>query len=67
MKVPVLNDSRFNDDIKLDAVIDRNIILKISARSFLVRGYKQPEDEFSVKKDTEIHQLCFGLDFKGGN
>ena len=67
LKVPVFNDSRFNDDIKLDAVIDINIILKISARSFMVRGYRQLEDEFSVRKDTEIHQLCFGFDFKGGN
>lgn len=67
LKVPVLNDSRFNDDIKLDAVIDRDIILKLSARSFMVRGYKQPEEEYAVQKSTEVHQLCFGLDFIGGN
>lgn len=63
LKVPVLNHARFNDDIKLDAIIDRNIILKISAHSLQVRGYRQPEDEFSVLKETEVHQLCFGLDF----
>jgi molecular chaperone DnaK len=66
LKVPVLNDSTFNDDIKLDAIIDRDIILKISARSLMVRGYKQPKEEYSVKRETEVHQLCFGLDFKGG-
>ena len=66
IKVPVLNDSKFNDDIKLDAIIDRDIILKISARSLMVRGYKQPEEEYSVRKEAEVHQLCFGLDFKGG-
>jgi len=61
LKVPVLNDSRFNDEIKLDAVVDRDIILKVSARSFMVRGYKA-EESYSVKKETEVHQLCFGLD-----
>jgi molecular chaperone DnaK len=61
LKVPVLNDSRFNDDIKLDAVLDRNIILKVSARSFMVRGYKK-EQKYSVLKEAEVHQLCFGLD-----
>lgn len=63
LKVPVLNDSRFKDDIKLDAILDKDIILKISARSLLVRGYKQPEDDYSVRKECEVHQLCFGLDF----
>jgi hypothetical protein len=61
LKVPVLNDSRFNDEIKLDAVLDRDIILKVSARSFMVRGYKA-EESYSVIKETEVHQLCFGLD-----
>jgi molecular chaperone DnaK (HSP70) len=64
LKVPVLNNANFNDDIKLDAVIDQNIILKISARSLMVRGYRQPEDEYSTLKTTKIHQLSFGLDFK---
>jgi len=63
LKVPVLNDSRFNDDIKLDAILDKDIILKIVARSFLAHGYS-PEKNYSVRKETEIHQLCFGLDFK---
>jgi molecular chaperone DnaK len=66
MKVPVLNDSRFTDDIKLDAVIDKDIILKVSARSLMVHGFKQPEQEYSIRKQAEIHQLCFGLDFSGG-
>jgi len=63
LKVPVLNHANFNDDIKLDAVIDHNIILKISARSFMVHGYRQPEEEYSIEKSVEIHQLSFGLDF----
>lgn len=63
LKVPVLNDSRFNDDIKLDATLDKDITLKIAARSFLVDGYKT-EENYSVRKETEVHQLCFGLDFK---
>jgi molecular chaperone DnaK len=63
VKVPVLNHANFNDDIKLDAVIDQNIILKISARSLIVRGYRQPEDEYSIVKSVEVHQLSFGLDF----
>jgi molecular chaperone DnaK (HSP70) len=67
LKVPVLNDSRFNDDIKLDAIIDRNIVLKIEARSFMVRGYKQPDEAFSQIKKAEVHQLSFGLDFRSPN
>ena len=56
----------FNDDIKLDATIDRDIILKISARSLMVQGDKIDE-AYSIKKEAEVHQICFGLDFKGGN
>lgn len=63
LKVPVLNHANFNDDIKLDAVIDHNIILKISARSFMVHGYRQPEEEYSIEKSVEVHQLSFGLNF----
>ena len=29
LKVPVLNDTRFNDELKLDAVLDKDIVLKI--------------------------------------
>jgi len=65
LKVPVLNNSRFNDDIKLDATLDKDIILKVSARSFMIMGTKKSE-EYSVIKETEVHQLCFGLDFKNG-
>jgi len=63
LKVPVLNHSRFNDDIKLDAVIDQDIILKISARSLNVQGFRRPDDEYSIVKSVEVHQLSFGLDF----
>lgn len=63
LKVPVLNHANFNDDIKLDAVIDHNIILKISARSFMVHGFRQPEEEYSIEKSVEVHQLSFGLNF----
>jgi molecular chaperone DnaK len=62
IKVPVLNHANFNNDIKLDAIIDENIILKISARSLMIRGYRQPEDEYSIVKSVEVHQLSFGLD-----
>jgi molecular chaperone DnaK (HSP70) len=65
LKVPVRNNSKFNDDIKLDAILNRDIILKVMARSLMVNvEHKRPEDEFTVQKSTEIHQLCFGLDFK---
>lgn len=62
LKVPVHNHSKFNDEIKLDAILDRDVILKISARSFMVKGVK-PEEAYSVKKETEVHQLRFGLNF----
>ena len=66
LKVPVLNDTRFNDELKLDAVLDKDIVLKIAARSALVHGYEQEED-YSIVKETEVNQLCFGLDFKNNN
>jgi molecular chaperone DnaK len=56
LKVPVRNNSRDNDDINLDAIIDRNIILKISAHS----------KPYGALRQTEVHQLCFGLDFEKG-
>jgi len=69
LNVPILNDKHFGDDIKIEGNIDRDIILTIKAHSLLVNGYKQfrhsgVDEEYSIRKNVEITQLCFGLDFK---
>lgn len=72
LKVPVLNDTRFMDDIKLDAILDRDIVLTVKARSQMCHGYGQAkygqkDENYTIQKSTEVHQLCFGLDFMGGD
>lgn len=65
LNVPILGDNRFGDEIHVEAIIDENIVLIVRAHSKMVKGYKQPEEEYSVRITKEVNQLCFGLDFKG--
>ena len=64
LNVPILNNSKWGDDIEVRGIIDNNIILRVSARSMLIKGYSSSEN-YSVRKITEINQLCFGLDING--
>lgn len=64
MNVPVLGDYRFGDDIVVEAVLDRDIVLTVKGFSKMVMGYDNDEN-YSIRKSVEIHQLCFGLEFKG--
>lgn len=59
--VPVLADRRFGDDILFQALIDKDIVLHISANSKMSRGYHKDE-EYSIRKSAEVYKLCFGLD-----
>jgi hypothetical protein len=62
LNVPVLADSRFGDDIILEAKIDKDIILHISAYSKMVHGYGKYEN-YSIKTPpAEIYKMCFGLE-----
>ena len=63
LKIPVLGDARFGDDIVVEAALDRDIVLTMKAFSKMVKGYGENE-KYSVRKSVEIHQLCFGLSFK---
>ena len=61
LNIPVLADNRFDDDIYVEAFIDKNIILHISANSKMVYGYGKYEN-YAIKKTAEIYRMCFGLD-----
>lgn len=61
LNVPILGDKRFGDDILLQASIDKNIILHISANSKMIHGYGRGE-AYSERKTKEVYRLCFGLD-----
>lgn len=61
LNVPVLCDNRFGDDIVINAVLDKDIILHISANSKMVHGYKNDEN-YSIRKTAEIYRMCFGLE-----
>ena len=63
LNVPVLGDKRFGDDIYVQGVLDKDIILTIKAHSKMVHGYGRDE-EYSIQKTIKIHQLCFGLNFE---
>ena len=60
LNVPVLNNKSYGDDIYVEARLDRDIILHISANSKMVHGYKKSE-EYSIRKTAEIYKMCFGL------
>ncbi len=65
LNVQTLGDKRFGDDILVEAKIDKDIVLTVSAHSKMSIGYKQPEEEYSTRVTREIHQVCFGLEFGG--
>ena len=65
LNIPLLGDARFGDDIVVDAILDRDIILTVRGHSKMVHGYGANEN-YAIRKKTEIHQLCFGLDFAEG-
>ena len=50
INVPLLGDARFGDDIFIEARINSNIVLKVTAYSKMVKGYKTPEDQYSKKQ-----------------
>lgn len=61
LNVPVLGDKRFGDDIYVEAKIDKDIILHVSAHSKMVHGYSDSE-RYSIRKTAEIYKMCFGLE-----
>lgn len=60
LNIPVLADNRFGDDIYLEAKLDKDIILHISANSKMVQGYQENEN-YAIRKTAEIYKMCFGL------
>lgn len=65
LNVPILGDERFGDEIHVEAIINENIVLIVRSHSKMVKGYKQPDEEYSERITKEVNQLCFGLDFRG--
>ncbi|MBO5223225.1 MAG: Hsp70 family protein [Clostridia bacterium] len=61
LNVPVLADPRFGDEIVVEARLDKDIILHISANSKMVMGYGNDE-KYSIRKSAEIYKMCFGLE-----
>ena len=59
LNIPVLASKRFGDDISIEAVLDKDIILHIQANSKMVNDDKQ---DFTERKSAEVYKLCFGLD-----
>ncbi len=64
LNVPTLSHEEFGDDIDVEGIIDKDIILTINANSKMVVGSKDDQN-YSVRVSMQIHQLCFGLDFEG--
>lgn len=62
LNVPILGDHRFGDDIFIQGILDKDIVLTVKAHSKMVKGYGKDE-EYSIQKTAKIHQLCFGLEF----
>jgi molecular chaperone DnaK (HSP70) len=61
--VPLLGDARFGDDVVIEAILDKDIVLTVKGHSKMVMGYGRDENK-SIRKSAEIYQLCFGLDFE---
>ena len=64
LNVPLLGDTRFGDDVVIEAILDKDIVMTVKSHSKMICGYSDKEN-YSVRKSAEIFQLCFGLDFKG--
>ncbi|MFI3251994.1 MAG: Hsp70 family protein [bacterium] len=63
INVPILGMNNFGDDIHVEATIDKDIILNVSAFSKMVQKVNGVLQDYSIKKTIEINKLCFGLDF----
>lgn len=61
INVPVRNDKRFGDEIYVEAKIDKNIVLHLSAYSKMELGNERGVG-YSIKKTAEINKMCFGLE-----
>ena len=65
LNVPLLGDRNFGDEVVVEGTIDKNIVLKVRGYSRQVIGYEQPAEEYSIRINRDVNQLCFGLDFRG--
>ena len=65
LNVPLLGDRNFGDEVVVEGTIDKNIVLKVRGYSRQVIGYEQPTEEYSIRINRDVNQLCFGLDFRG--
>lgn len=62
LNIPVPGYYDYGDEIVVEAELDRNIVLSVRGHSKLAVSNGR-----SIRKTAEITQLCFGLDFHGGN
>lgn len=69
LKVPVLANERFGDEINFRASINKNLIIEINAYSKMElqdesgNPKKDKDKTYNISKSTSIYDLCFGLDF----
>lgn len=62
LNIPVPGYYDYGDEIVVEAELDKNIVLFIKGHSKLAVS-----NGCAIRKTAEITQLCFGLDFHGGN
>lgn len=62
LNIPVPGYYDYGDEIVVEAELDKNIVLFIKGHSKLAVSNGR-----AIRKTAEITQLCFGLDFHGGN
>ena len=60
LNIPILGNSKFGDEIVVEAELDKDIVLTVKGHSKMAVSHG-----CSIRKSTEITQLCFGLDFSG--
>ena len=60
LNVPISCNRKFGDDIYLEAKIDKDIILHISANCKMAQDHE--DGSYSIRKTAEIYKMCFGLE-----
>ena len=63
INVPVRKDPRFGDEIQVNARMDNNIILHVSAYSLMAND-KSSNRNNAIRKTAEISEMCFGLEIR---
>lgn len=64
LNIPIPGRRSYGDEIVIEAIIDKDIILKIRGYSYVAIYPGMSRNEAtSIRINKEVYQLCFGLDF----